>query len=639
MDGKNDSRPAGGAHVEAARTALREGLEARRAGEVEVARGCYQRALELVQSADDRANEVLTRINFGALEHHVGHFAAAREHFERALELAQALGDLRRIAVCEGNLAALHLEQGRATEAEALLESALAHYRELDDAAGIGNQLGNLGMLYQGRGEYGRAVRCLAEAASAFERAGHAVGAASTLRIAGELHRRIGNTPVATEAFERALFLSRRVGDTQGEAYARRAVGQLRLAAGEIDTAIGHFRSALTLHEQTQDARGTSAAWLDLGQALMAHGECEEGLAALERAVSLARERGLASDALASSLLALGTQLAHGGQTARGLETLMEALALYKEQGDPHGTCASHLNRASVLLLLGRWAEVESTLDEAQSLASGAGLLPILPSIAALRAQLAQLRGELRPALSLLGEAVAGFEQVHKGKLAGSARIGYALLQLELGQAEGLAETLAPLAQQAEERGDFSALADALQAQARLHRVARRHDESLQCLDRALEVIERYRNPSALSGLLTQRAVVRLRQEHWSSERFERLEEVERDLERAWSLASAQGFEPRCTLIDVHRAELLRRQGELEEARALLDSANARATALGFRVAVALAWQVDAYLSRDERNGPRYAHAVELAAEMFEAVGAQACLDELFEDFGASDPA
>jgi predicted ATPase len=134
--------------------------------ELEAARGCYERALELLRGADDARAEGRCIGNLGALCHDEGDFATAARWYRRAIALFDGVGDARQRANCIGNLAVLEAELGHREESRALYLRAIELLETIGDARLLAITLGNFGVLELegGRSEAALALheRCLA---------------------------------------------------------------------------------------------------------------------------------------------------------------------------------------------------------------------------------------------------------------------------------------------------------------------------------------------------------------------------------------------------------------------------------------------------------------------------------------------
>jgi predicted ATPase len=119
----------------------------------------YQRALAVLRGAPDPRLEGIFLVNLGVLHHERGASARARASFELGLERLEATSDRRFEAIARTNLGMLLHETGALEAAQAAHERALVLLRGVVDPRSEALCLGRLAMAHAALGEHERAQR------------------------------------------------------------------------------------------------------------------------------------------------------------------------------------------------------------------------------------------------------------------------------------------------------------------------------------------------------------------------------------------------------------------------------------------------------------------------------------------------
>jgi tetratricopeptide (TPR) repeat protein len=260
------------------------------AGALQEAQSLYRIAADHAQAADDGAGRAIALTGLGNALSLQGRFGEARSCYEQALELT-ATGEERLRALLQVNLAMVAREQGRFDDARVWLTEARTGWDHFtpDDRSGWHNFAGllalSLGALDEAHAEF---VAALASAHARFARAmvldnmtevaiqrghlteaevlarraeQHALAAASPRALA-EVYIRLGrifrlrDDPNGVTFFEKALELCRRHGYPLLEAAACLEYANFRSAMGDVEEARAYEQLAHELSAQ----HGVSAA-------------------------------------------------------------------------------------------------------------------------------------------------------------------------------------------------------------------------------------------------------------------------------------------------------------------------------------------------------------------------------------------
>jgi tetratricopeptide (TPR) repeat protein len=247
-------------------------------------------------------------------------------HYEAALPLCRAAGWSGGLAAAYNNVAILLLERREARLAAGYLREAAQVYREMGDLRGVSRAVANLALVSK---DLGRLREAVGHVKGALAFSGQFDGRAIALNNLANLHRLLGEFDAAIEYGTLAIEEHRRQGNWQGEAVvldtqaqihrdrgaidlalalverARRLIaqgpsprllsdflntlGSLQALAGRPEQALATHREALEANQgqirvqEIQARAGIGAAYLGLGR-------YDDGLAAVHRALDLARE-------------------------------------------------------------------------------------------------------------------------------------------------------------------------------------------------------------------------------------------------------------------------------------------------------------------------------------------------------------
>ena len=206
-------------------------------GQPMLARECLLRSHEIAARHGLVALQCSALNAMGTLENRLGRPDAARAAYRSALLLAQAMGDQSRVGGLLGNLAMLAHEAGAEDEAEAQYEQALALTVQLHDRRWEGNTRCNLGLLYQERGRSSDAEAQFEKALALARDIGYSMLEATVLCNLGILRDGLADHSRACEHHAQAVEVAKRLGD-------RRAEGQFRGYLGECQARCGRMADA-----------------------------------------------------------------------------------------------------------------------------------------------------------------------------------------------------------------------------------------------------------------------------------------------------------------------------------------------------------------------------------------------------------
>jgi predicted ATPase/class 3 adenylate cyclase len=348
----------------------RLGETARRQGEMDIARANFDTALSILGESTERQAQVeIARSLIGAAWTHFrqGHFDAARETCEACLETARTAGALNELAMAENLLGGIDYSQSEWMPALHHTTRAMVLHEQTGYTWGVASALGNLGILTVAAGHWSK----------------------------------------ARSFFERCLALQREIGNVRGQAIAHHNLGLLARDQGQLDVAEHQFRQSLQvtvpfemsfqivsstlglaqihlLRGEIEDAQRTITATLaqaetigveDLlpeicktqAEILLAKSEWEAAWEAVQRATSLAAEKGNRSLEATSWRVASEIELARDNPEA-AREMLARAQTALADVTDELEAARIAAQAAKINIYQGEHAQAEADLRAAKEI-------------------------------------------------------------------------------------------------------------------------------------------------------------------------------------------------------------------------------------------------------------------------------
>ncbi|HET7585363.1 MAG TPA: tetratricopeptide repeat protein [Gemmatimonadaceae bacterium] len=227
-------------------------------------------------------------------EFRLGSAVVARDRLEEIIPQFIRAGDGPSLRKSVNMLGAAHLELGDLEAAE----SAFAEVIELANSDGdilvMARATNNLGIIAHIRGRYGSALSMYQLAVPAYQRIGSALGLAESCHNMAISYRVTEQLSEADEYERRAIEFARESGNSRLAAMAGVGRAEVALLRGDASLArVGAERGARAF-SAIPDPLREADAWRLVGVASVSLGETDGAVAALDRALLLAREHGSA---------------------------------------------------------------------------------------------------------------------------------------------------------------------------------------------------------------------------------------------------------------------------------------------------------------------------------------------------------
>ena len=206
-------------------------------GDFARARALYERSLRLFEATDNENGAVTALNNLADLDRREGHLVSAQERIERVLPLARRVADASLLGFTLNTYGIVLLERGDLSAARVRLEEALAVRRELGAEHLAAQTLDALGNARAALGDFGGAEAAYLEAIGINRRLGAEYSAAVNLHNLAGLHMKRGQLEQSLATYAESLGLSTKLGAKLLSVASTEGIAQLLTTARRFDTA------------------------------------------------------------------------------------------------------------------------------------------------------------------------------------------------------------------------------------------------------------------------------------------------------------------------------------------------------------------------------------------------------------------
>jgi predicted ATPase/DNA-binding SARP family transcriptional activator len=327
-------------------------------------------AIALVRQAQDVRAQARYRRALASALLGIREYDAAQKEAETSLEQAAQQNDPLEQAEVFNLLGIIHMEHGDPETARGMYEQSLLLSRKAGYLYGEGRALTNLGNLYYFQGQLSKTLDCYAQAIGIF---------ASLEEKRGEVQLRLnrasislnmlGNTPQLIEDAQFALEYAIRTDDPLSKGQALTVLAEAERQNGDYKTAREHLVQGIQAMEAGGDLWLLTQEYRTLGILDIEEKRPQEALENLEHALSICRERGLAS--MEAPIIAIrGLALLQQGRLNEALQATSEAVSRWKS--DVEQGYLLYYWHAQVLHSLGRPEEAQASMQKAYELLESA---------------------------------------------------------------------------------------------------------------------------------------------------------------------------------------------------------------------------------------------------------------------------
>ncbi len=238
-----------------------EGINHYKAGQFELARQTWKRALQLYREQNNTQAEGNVLNDLGTAHRALGQYATAIAYYEQALTIQQALKDRQAERRVLGNLGNAYALIGQFELAEDYQLQSLQIAQELNDQRREAIALINLGSIYLDQGQYTNAISQYENSINILESLGDTVNTAYALvNLAAIYHTWQQNHQKAINYYQQSLELSRVEGNRWLEAEALSSIGFVNAGMQNYEAALAYYDQGLSLFKEIQAKHSAAKA-------------------------------------------------------------------------------------------------------------------------------------------------------------------------------------------------------------------------------------------------------------------------------------------------------------------------------------------------------------------------------------------
>ena len=234
-------------------------------GDIPKAESYNRRALRISQTANDKKNTGIARINIGNLHVKQGLYVQAIEQFSKSLKIGEELGDAQLKALAYHNMGVANEEKGNYDTAIIYYNQSLTLKESLGEDLSTGSTLMNIGIVYAKQDKYTQAQEYLMRSLAIYEKLNEKRRLSQILHNIGSLYKRQGNNKEAIRYFMRARKVFEELGDKRSLAYSYIGLGTLCVRIDEREKALGFYVKSRDLCTEIGDKRGLANALYGIG--------------------------------------------------------------------------------------------------------------------------------------------------------------------------------------------------------------------------------------------------------------------------------------------------------------------------------------------------------------------------------------
>lgn len=300
-------------------------------------------------------------------------------------------------SVCLAEMGNCFRELGRYEEAAENYEMRINETEKLKDFRGAATAKNQLATTRLQQKNYPEALRLYEEAKIFFERNREPASVATVWHQIGRVHEEANNYPAAEKAYQQSLEIEIREKNKAGEASSLNQLANLYDAMGKLEDAVRMLERAAVIYVELKDARYEGVVRNNLADTLIKLRRPAEARSQLLRAIACKSQFGHAARPWTTWAILCDLETAEGNTAAaaEARQKAMQAYAAYRRDGGE-----SRSNQFNFMLATKQAIQTGEEKELIQYLESTLEQGDPATYVALLRALLALLRGDRRPALA-----------------------------------------------------------------------------------------------------------------------------------------------------------------------------------------------------------------------------------------------
>jgi len=334
-------------------------------GNTEAAFDPLNKGLSLAVQTDNQGVKALTLHALGVAYRLVNKPDEAMRNYRDAMVINRQLGLKRNLAGNLTEMAVVQNTQGKVDAALSDYAQAIALQRQIGMKKEVGDALIDMGAAYQAKGDLDKAL----------------------------------------QNYRESLQIQRDAGDENYEALCLSNIGGVYSAKGDTANAITYLQQALQLREKLNDAGSLAETLAALAGVYDTTGQFDQALSSSMRALDLWHKAGDARGAAGESHQ-IGRILRYEGRLGPAIDAMQDALKGFRASGERSTGMFDALNDlADTLAQVGRGAESQPLLQEAQAIAAGLKNQDLRASLLNTEGDIRRYAGDWKSAKALYGQA------------------------------------------------------------------------------------------------------------------------------------------------------------------------------------------------------------------------------------------
>lgn len=307
---------------------------------------CYQEALTLALSANNKKLEAKIYTNMAIINYLRGNCDQAIESFAKTLAIAEGLGDIDLITGTYINMGLTANNFGQYPKAIGFYEKAIDTYKKIDGKDGLILCYQNLGTLYLSLGNYNMAIEALGQSLKLAEEIGDKTNIAKGHHNLAEVFARVGDYGQAMEEYLISIRQKEELNDRSKLADGYNGIGNLHFQHGEYQKALVYFEKALKINEELNMVREISANCSNIANVYAAQHKYNEAINYYNKGLRLSTQIKNQSG-IADFNISIGATYSKVGDFQKAEACLKKGLRLKTEIGEKDGIAMVYLELAN----------------------------------------------------------------------------------------------------------------------------------------------------------------------------------------------------------------------------------------------------------------------------------------------------
>jgi tetratricopeptide (TPR) repeat protein len=256
-------------------------------GERKAALGSYEASLEILESSGKlgEVGVIYNSIGFNLFE--IGNLTEARRYYDKALKTADESHDIQLMADVESNLGILSNVMGQMDDAVKHYKQSIKGYVAVCDAYGLAQVYHNLGMTYTEKEEWKAAGECYQKSMELCIKHGDLDLLPVIYANSAKLALRLKKLQLAKLYCGNALSIFEKTGNKAGLAEVHRLYGMIYSSMQDWNAAEEYLYKAIEICEECDSLLTEAESYHELGSMNRERGRSEEALRNLQKAVDM----------------------------------------------------------------------------------------------------------------------------------------------------------------------------------------------------------------------------------------------------------------------------------------------------------------------------------------------------------------